>query len=98
MPLSFDPNLPIEDREQLARILNVKEPDLDSLLNRVAAAATAEYIEQFLGRKVFTRGSDMREYRLLCLIHQLYGRIPAEGEVSALFQTTTAQSRALLRA
>jgi hypothetical protein len=42
----------------------------------------------------------MREYRLFLLIRGLYGgqRLPTEDEVSALFQTTSTQSRSLLRA
>ena len=52
-----------------------------------------------LGQRVFTRGSDIREWRL-CLIIQLAlgGKLPSETLISGLFQTTTTQSRALLRA
>lgn len=53
----------------------------------------------FLGQKVYTRGQDVREYRLFLLIeHLLNGRLPSERAVGALFQTTATQSRALLRA
>ncbi|HEV3047019.1 MAG TPA: hypothetical protein VGY13_06615 [Solirubrobacteraceae bacterium] len=41
----------------------------------------------------------MREYRLYLLIRHVYReRLPSESEVSALFQTTTSQSRSLIRA
>jgi hypothetical protein len=97
--IAFDPPLPPSDRSQLAEILRVDEGKLDDRLALVAAAAAEEYLEQFLGRKVFTRGSDIREYRLLCLIKRVYkSRFPTEGEISALFQTTASQSRALIRA
>jgi hypothetical protein len=52
----------------------------------------------FLGERVFTRGSDIREYRLLLLIkHANGGEIPDDAYVSALFQTTTRESRGLTR-
>ncbi|HMS72340.1 MAG TPA: hypothetical protein PKB03_04840, partial [Baekduia sp.] len=72
---------------------------LDEALARVAGAAVTEYVEMFLGRHVYTRGADIREYRLLLLIRMHYEtRLPTEEEISALFQTTTTQSRSLLRA
>jgi len=52
-----------------------------------------------LGQKVFTRGQDIREYRLFLLIQHVFGkRLPSDKEISGLFQTTATQSRALLRA
>ena len=62
-------------------------------------ASAEELSEMFLGRRVFTRGQDMREYRLVLLIkHVFQGELPSEQRVSALFQTTQTQSRALIRA
>jgi hypothetical protein len=99
MPVTFDPVLTEPDRQQLGDILGLSSQQLDAKLISLARAATAEYIEQFLGRKVFTRGSDIREYRLYLLIRHVFDeRIPSEDQVSALFQTTTSQSRALIRA
>jgi hypothetical protein len=52
----------------------------------------------FLGQRVYTRGSDIREYRLLLLVkHALGGRLPSETTVSRIFQTTESQSRSLIR-
>ena len=51
-----------------------------------------------LGQRVFTRGSDIREYRLFLLISHVFDALPDERTISALFQTTTTQSRGLLRA
>ena len=93
--------LPITDadKEQLTQILKCEANSLEAELKEVASAAITEYVEMFVGRKVFTRGSDMREYRLFCLIKFRYkNRLPTEDEVSALFQSTTSQSRTLLRA
>jgi hypothetical protein len=56
-------------------------------------------VSMILGQKVFTRGSDLLEYRLLLLIqHAFNGRIPDEQKVCNLFQTTTSGSRSLIRA
>jgi hypothetical protein len=50
-------------------------------------------------QKVFSRGSDILEYRLfLLIVHAFNGQIPDEQEVSKLFQTTTTGSRSLIRA
>ena len=53
----------------------------------------------FRGQKVFTRGRDMLEYRLLLLIENAFnGVIPEERIVSSLFQTSLTESRSLIRA
>jgi hypothetical protein len=86
------------ERAQLAGTLGVAVADLPEHLEAHANAAVEEYVRMFLGQRVYTRGSDIREYRLLLLIkHALGGRIPSEAEVSRLFQTTESQSRSLIR-
>jgi hypothetical protein len=88
-----------DDEDELARILSCKSEELNGVLASYASAALLEYVMMFLGQKVFTRGSDIREYRLLLLIQQVLGNlIPDEAKVSRLFQTSTSESRALLRA
>jgi hypothetical protein len=92
-------NLAPQDEADLARILKCKPAELSGVLERYASAALTEYVTMFLGQKVFTRGSDIREYRLLLLLQQVLGdRIPDEAFVSRLFQTSTTEGRALLRA
>lgn len=88
------------ERAQLAHILSsTDEEQLDEKLRAFSEAATEEYVRMVLGQRVFTRGQDVREYRLYLLIRHFFkGRLPTEQEISALFQTTTSQSRALLRA
>lgn len=97
-PTGFQFEIPESDRQQLASVLRCPADDLDANLLPYFAAAQEEYLQMFLGRRVFTRGSDLREYRLLLLIKTAWKRIPSEAEVSALFQTTATQSRSLLRA
>lgn len=86
------------ERRQLAAILGCDEGALDERLIPFFEAAHEEYVRMMLGQRVFTRGSDMREYRLLLLIRHTYNRLPSEQEISAVFQTSAAQSRSLLRA
>lgn len=99
MDISVSLQLADEDQQQLADILGCTKAALSGELKALGNAALAEYVELVLGRRVFTRGSDIREYRLFLLIRSRYvDRLPTEEEISALFQTTTTQSRALLRA
>jgi hypothetical protein len=57
-----------------------------------------EYTGMILGKKSFTSGTEMRVYRLCLLIDRCFKKIlPNEEMVSRIFQTTTTQSRALLR-
>jgi hypothetical protein len=86
------------ERARLRQVLNCADAELESKLEPYATAALEEYVRMFIGSRVFTRGSDMREYRLLLLLENVWKRVPADNEVSALFQTTASQSRGLIRA
>lgn len=87
-----------EGAQELARILGCDAAALPGVLGRHAEAALSEYLSMYRGQKVLKRGSDMLEYRLYLLISiALAGRIPDEQFVSALFQTTSAESRRLIR-
>jgi hypothetical protein len=88
-----------DQQERLARILRCEPGELPEKLKPYVAAAIEEYVRMFLGERVFTRGSDIREYRLLLLMkHVLSGAVPDDDYVSALFQTNSGQSRGLIRA
>ena len=89
--------LDASERRRLAAILQCKESEVEKRLAPYAAAALEEYVRMFIGERVYTRGSDIREYRLFLLMRHVFGGIPDEGQVSALFQTTTTQSRTLVR-
>jgi hypothetical protein len=98
-PITIAINLTSQEEAQLAGILGKSPSDLPDTLAPHALAAVEEYVRMFLGQKVFTRGSDIREFRLFLLIRTAFAnRIPNEQEVSALFQCTQSQSRALIRA
>jgi hypothetical protein len=86
------------EQGELAQILGVNEEELPAALTTYASAALLEYVTMFLGQKVFRRGSDLQEYRLLLLIDKVFdSMIPDEEDVCRLFQTTSAESRALIR-
>jgi hypothetical protein len=87
------------EAQELSSILECSEDRLEEYLQPFASAALAEVVPMFLGQKVFTRGSDLLEHRLLVLILTAFdGRIPDEQKVSKLFQTTASASRSLIRA
>lgn len=98
MPITLNLALTEEEKTQLAGILRCEVGELEEMLGPYAAAALEEYARMFIGQRVFTRGSDIHEYRLFLLIKQPFeGRIPDEQQVSDLFQTTANQSRSLIR-
>jgi hypothetical protein len=87
-----------EELAQLAGILKTKPAEIERKFASFAEAAVEEYARMFLGQKVFTRGSDIREYRLFLLIRRAFGNsLPDEQTVCDLFQCTISQSRALIR-
>jgi len=86
------------EEQEIATILGCTVADLNDRLNMCSKAAINEYLAMFRGQKVFKRGSDMLEYRLLLLIETTFnGVIPDERTVCSLFQTTLTESRSLIR-
>ncbi|WP_223635291.1 hypothetical protein [Planococcus sp. 4-30] len=67
-------------------------------LNGIAKAAFEEYLKLIVGQKVFTRGSDIKEYRLFLMTKYMFdGKVPSEDSVSKLFQLTHSESKSLIR-
>lgn len=92
-------NLSSAEETEIAAILGCNVTDLSVRLSSCLGASINEYLTMFRGQKVFKRGSDMLEYRLLLLIETAFnGVIPDERTVSSLFQTTPTESRSLIRA
>jgi len=86
------------ERAQLSATFGCAPDALDARISLYNDAACEEYLRMVLGQRVFTRGQDIREYRLLLLIQHVFaGRLPSETQVCAIFQTTITQSRTLLR-
>jgi len=92
-------NLSESDQADLKKILKAKDTKLEEILAPYASAAIEEFVTMILGQKVFSRGTDIHEYRLYLLIkHAFSYKIPTEQEVSDLFQSTASRSRSLIRA
>src|SRR5665213_2073062 len=88
-------DLSADDRKQLAAIFDCDLASLDATLAKYHSAAEEEYVRMILGQRVFTRGTDIREYRMLLLIQHVFAnRLPTERTICALFQTSTTQGRA----
>jgi len=99
MKVTIEVDLTKDEEKSLQRILRQEKEKWPAGFEPYAAAAVEEYARMFLGQRVFTRGSDVREYRLALLIRTAFGnKIPDEQTVGDLFQCTLSQSRALLRA
>ena len=98
MKITVELRLTDVEENQLAHIVQCSREELGAKMTGYAEAAAMEYVRMFLGQKVFTRGTDYREYRLVLLIKHAFGdRIPSQQTICNLFQTTTAQARSLVR-
>jgi hypothetical protein len=98
MAISVSVELKEDEQAQLAAILGTTVAELEGKLAPFAQAAVEEYVRMFLGQRVFTRGSDAREFRLLLLIkHAFEDRFPDDQRISDLFQTTLSESRSLIK-
>ena len=87
-----------DDRERLQTTLACTSEELDDRLKKFGDAANDEYVTMLLGRRVFTRGQDILEYRLVLLIEHVFDNLlPSVDQVSAIFKTTPTQSRSMLR-
>lgn len=66
--------LSARDRRQLELALGCTRAELPVQLRRHEAAAREKLLAIILGQKVFTRGQDMREFRLFLIIQHVHGR------------------------
>lgn len=98
MQITFDIAIDALDAPLIAQAIGCAEPELQARLAGHAKAALTEYLEAYLGRRAFNRGSDVLEHRLALLIqHAFDGVVPDDAGVSKLFQSTMSTSRTLLR-
>jgi len=98
MNINFTKELTTEEANLLQDIFNCDEANLQLMVTELAVAATQEYLDMVLGKRVFTRGQDIKEYKLFLLIKHFFGGfIPDEQTITTMFQTTTTESKSLLR-
>lgn len=99
--LNINISFPIneDDKNLLVNILGVNQDQLSEALQSHTVSALEEYINMYLGKNVYSRGSDIQENKLYLLIkNNVFDGMPTEKEVSKFFQTTIGQSKTLLRA
>lgn len=98
MSILIDLKLREDEIDKLAGILGCGKEQLEDKITSYGEAAIQEYIRMFLGQKVFSRGTDIQEYRLyLLIVHAFGNKLPDEQKVCDLFQTTSTKSRSLIR-
>lgn len=96
--LSISISISEDEKSLLKDIFHCNNDELTMKLDKIARAATEENLRMILGQKVFTRGQDIKEYRLYLFIRYLFdGRIPDEQVITTLFQTTLTESNSLLK-
>ncbi|MES0042267.1 hypothetical protein [Mesorhizobium sp. M0091] len=98
MQVDFEIDLDQADQDALMTALGCNAAELDLTISKHAKAALREYLECYLGRRSFSRGGDVLEFRLSLLTqHAFDNQIPDDARVSRLFQTTPAASRTIIR-
>ncbi len=98
MKLTIDMELSDSDKKMLCATLGCNLTALNDTLTGHALAAIHEYVEAYLARRAFSKGSDILEYRLALLIQHAFGnKIPDDLTVSRLLQRTPASSRTVIR-
>lgn len=98
MNINFTKDLSTEESNLLKDIFNCDDTGLEVKISELANASTQEYLDMVLGKRVFTRGQDIKEYKLFLLIKYFFsGYIPDEQTITTMFQTTTTESKSLLR-
>lgn len=97
MQIKFDINLE-QEVEQLTFALECAETDLETVLSLYGCAALKEYIQMLLGQRVVRQVADVKEYKLMLLIKEVFGnKIPNEQKIAQIFQITNSQARTLLK-
>ncbi len=92
-------DIPEDKVDLLKASLNINDDSqLQPILNNLAQASLADYIEMLVGKGMPNRADESKQDRLLYLIKKVYSpRLPGEDEISMMFQLTSTQSKTLLR-
>jgi hypothetical protein len=84
-----------EDRQRLASVLGNAD-DVDRVARMVALAGAMEAIDQATGKAVFSSMTDLRSYRIYCLVRQGMALAEAESLVAHLFKVTASSARRMV--
>jgi hypothetical protein len=83
------------DRQRLAAVLGNPE-DVDRVARTVALAGAMEAIDQATGNAVFSSMTDLRSYRIYCLVRQGMTLAEAESLVAHLFKVPAASAKRMV--
>ncbi|WP_455923045.1 hypothetical protein [Pseudomonas putida] len=97
MRIEFDLNLDPAEIAEIGQIIGTAPANVPNALAGYGKSALQEYLAMMRGQKALNRGSEIREYRLVLLIENVFHGIPDEQILSKIFQTTPSGSGALLR-
>lgn len=98
MELKITINIASDEKDLLKTILKCSDNEFEAKLAAISRASFEETLQMVEGKKVFTRGKDFIEFRLLNFIKYYYdGIIPDEQNICDLFQTTANESRSYIR-
>ena len=96
--LSISIDLQEDEEERLRSALRISDGSLPEKLEHLAMAATQEWLDQILARRLPPRIKDVREVRLLhYAVHVEGGRLPRPEQIGDLFHLTAPESRTLHR-
>ncbi len=85
-----------DDRQRLAAVLGSNE-DVDRVAKTVALAGAMEAIDQATGKAVFSSMTDLRSYRIYCLVRQGMALADAESLVAHLFKVPVGSAKGMVR-
>ena len=84
--------------QTLMNVVQCDTTELEEVMSQYGKAALSEYIQMFVGRRSFTKGADMLEYRLFEIMrHVLNYEIPKATMVRSHFQMTDTRSKSLVK-
>lgn len=93
--MNIDIGITDEDRARLT-ILFGNDADLERLIRIIAQAGAAELLAQATGRAVFSTMTDLRLYRVFCLLRAGMTLKEAESLVSFIFKVSLPSARRLV--
>lgn len=88
-----------QDKQNLIeKTLRLNQGELNENLNKIAKAATAEYISMLIEGGMPNRADESKQDRLFHLIANYFEQsLPNESQISTIFQLTQSQSKTLLK-
>lgn len=85
-------------KDSIKRTLRIQDQEIQAALGKIAKAALSEYLTMFTEGGMSNRADEAKQDRLLYLIQNYFGdNLPADSQISTIFQITQSQSKTLLK-